>query len=303
MPRKLELSNLNLDISSVKQLINQAEKYGDFVAKKQYINKLNRLLLQVEELETEHVTNASVALFFDGEPVYGSKGINATFAGNSLGSFQELVNKMFAYKEHGGLCSNGAIACKGSSNLMITSVVKGSFGFVLDELSDQIELTETSLKVTLDDVIDLIEATSAEEESRFNEAIEFIDDRILRSLKKFFTTLDKGKSCLRIVGDHHEYKLTGGSIRLARERTEATTIEEEASVQVITLVGLLPESCKFEALSINNDLFSGTMAKSVATRLHGQKLDTKIKVKLSTKVIKPFHKPEKRIYRIEELID
>ena len=45
------------------------------------------------------------------------------------------------------------------------------------------------------------------------------------------------------------------------------------------------------------------MAKSVATRLHGQKLDTKIKVNLSTKVIKPFHKSEKRIYRIEELID
>ncbi|WP_318451735.1 hypothetical protein [Photobacterium leiognathi] len=301
MPRKLRINDLNLDISSVKNLLESAEKYGDFLAKKQYLKKLDKLESQLELIKNEQPTNASVALFFDGEPVHGSKGILASFAGNSLDTFQELINKLFAARENGCLGARGAIAHKQNSSLMVTGVAKGSFGFILDEVSDQFEMTETSLKVTLDEVLELIEATTLTDEDAFSNAIESIDRRVLQSLKAFFTTLDKAKSTLRIVGDKHEYRLNSQSIRLARKRTEATSISENEKETEITILGFLPESCKFEALDKSHSLISGTILKQVAKQLPtGRK---KIRVKMLTKTIRPFRKPEKILYKIIEFLD
>ncbi|MGR5061987.1 hypothetical protein [Photobacterium sp. DNB22_13_2] len=302
MPRKLELDSLKVDITSVEKLLNDAVKYGDFVAKKLYLKKLEKLQQELTSLETQYVTNASVALFFDGEAVYGSKGILASFAGHSLDNFQELVNKVFAYRENGGLGTRGAIANKASSNLMITGVAKGSFGFILDELSEQLEMTETSLKVTLDEVIELILNTTLEDESIFASSVENIDQRILQSLKNFFITLDKGKSCLRVVGDKSEYRLDSKSISLARRRTEATSIDEEEETRDIVLIGQLPESCKFEALD-GGALISGTTSKAVAKRLQGKKWNSTVRVKMVIKTVSSVYRPDKTVYKITEVYD
>ncbi|MDN3685565.1 hypothetical protein QW180_26405 [Vibrio sinaloensis] len=61
--------------------------------------KLEKLDTEISLLNNASETHASVALFFGGEPVLGSKGILASFAGNVLDNFQELINKAFASKE------------------------------------------------------------------------------------------------------------------------------------------------------------------------------------------------------------
>ncbi|EHU4977832.1 TPA: hypothetical protein ACN311_002375 [Vibrio parahaemolyticus] len=302
MPRKLELNSLKVDIASVKSLLSEAERYGDFVAKKLYLSKLKRLNRELSLIEDRHITHASVGLFFDGESVFGSKGILASFAGHSLENFQELVNKVFAYNENGSLGARGAIANKSSSNLMITGVAKGSFGFILDELSDQMEITETSLKITLDNVIDLIYNTTLDDEKAYSSAIEDIDQRILQSLKEFFITLDKGKSCLRIVGDKQEYRLNSQSISLARKRTEATSIDENEETKNLTLIGFLPESCKFEAID-NGLLISGSMSKAVAQQLQRKELNTQVKVKMVTKTVSSIYRRDKTVFRITDIYD
>ncbi|MCD9554671.1 hypothetical protein GLP31_19585 [Photobacterium carnosum] len=297
MPRKLTSNSLKIDIASVQRLLADAERYGDFIAKKTYINKLNQLNNELQSLEQEYITNACVGLFFDGDAVVGSKGILASFAGHSLESFQELVNKVFAYNENGSLGARGIIANQTSSNLMITGVAKGSFGFILNELSDQMELTETSLKITVDSVIELINDSTLDDDSKFSLAIEKIDQRILQSLKNFFITLDKGNTTLRIVGDKKEYKLGHNAISLARKRTEATVINEEEKTKDLKLIGLLPESCRFEAID-DTDLISGTVSKEAVQALQGKKLNSQIKVKMITKVVKSISRQEKVVYRI-----
>ncbi|MEC6900692.1 hypothetical protein [Photobacterium piscicola] len=302
MPRKLELDGLKLDITAVEKLINDALKYGDFVAEKLYLRKLEKLRKELINHDNEFVTNASVALFFDGDAVHGSKGILASFAGHSLDNFQELVNKVFAYKENGELGSRGTISNKASSNLMITGVAKGSFGFILDEVSDQIEITETSLKVALEEVIELISDTASADENIFVSSIENIDQRILQSLKNLFITLDKGKSCLRIVGDKKEYRLDSHSISLARRRTEATKIDENEEAKNIVLIGQLPESCKFEALD-NGVLISGVTSKAAAKRLQMKKMNSTIKVKMIIKTVSSIYRSDKTVYKITEVYD
>ncbi|MDN3685566.1 hypothetical protein QW180_26410 [Vibrio sinaloensis] len=70
---------------------------------------------------------------------------------------------------------------------MVTQVAKGSFGFILDEVSDQLEITETALKHTVDDVLELLDASAQPDEDKFEKKlIESLDKRVLQSLKDFF---------------------------------------------------------------------------------------------------------------------
>lgn len=303
MPRKLTMNSLLSDKSAVEKLLEEALQFGDVVAEIQYSERLNELKQQIETLELDPRTHASVALFFGGKPVLGSKGIVASFAGQALDNFQELVNKSFAYKENGTLADRGRVALKANSDLMITQVAKGSFGFILDEVNDQIEITETGLKETVEEVVDLIDASALTDEEFFEKKIESIDKRVLQSLIAFFSTLDKAKSTLRLVSDKHEYSFDSVRISRARERTEATQIDEEEQVQTVMIKGVLPESGKFEAITTESTIVNGSITRGAIQQFDVKKINNRCKVKLHIKRIKPLHRPERTVYKLLEFID
>ncbi|KJQ87518.1 MULTISPECIES: hypothetical protein [Vibrio] len=300
MPRKLRLNSLTADKFAVEKLLQESIEYGDFVGELQYKERLDELNKAIEELSTDAATNASVALFFGGEPVLGSHGISASFAGNALEKFQKLINKTFANKESGSLGERGKVPLKRNSNLMVTQVVKGSFGFVLDEVSDQIEITETALKSTVEDVLEMINTSAQSDESLFESMIDNLDKRVLQSLKEFFEVLDKAKSTIRIVGDSKEYCLDKNLIHRARKRVESTDITEQDEVLTIILSGFLPEHCKFEAKLEDGTFIYGTVSKFAAKQFvqdyYGEKLD----VLVQRKTIRPLNGSERELLKIKE---
>ncbi len=303
MPRKLKLNSLTSDKHAVQQLISEAIEYGDIVGELQYREKLEKLDKEISLIKNANETNASVALFFGGEPVLGSQGILASFAGNVLENFQELVNKSFASKENGSLGERGKIPLKANSNLMITQVAKGSFGFILDEVSDQIEITETALKHTVDYVLELINASAQPDDETFEKLIESLDKRVLQSLKDFFITLDKAHSTMRLVGDEQEYSLDSNWIHRARLRTEATEIEEDEDLVYLKVLGLLPEHCKFEAVTSEGNIIYGSTTRLAAEQFRSELIGKQVKVNLLTKSIKPLHRPERTVYKLIEFVD
>lgn len=303
MPRRLTLNSLTSDKFAVEKLLNEAIEYGDIAGEMQYSARLDNLKKEIAELEDVTPTNASVALFFGGKPVLGSKGILASFAGHVLDDFQELINKTFAFKENGGLGDRGKIALKANSDLMVTQVAKGSFGFILDEVSEQMEITETALKETVEDVMDLIDASALSDEEFFEEKIESLDKRVLQSLKNFFITLDKAESTLRVVSDKHEYSFDSTRIHRARKRTEATQIDESETEVELVIKGILPEHCKFEAITNDAEIIYGSISKSAVEQYSIDKLKRKCSVKLLIKEIKPLHRPKRTVYKLLEFLD
>ncbi|KPN76746.1 MULTISPECIES: hypothetical protein [Shewanella] len=303
MPRKLKLNSLTSDKYAVQQLISEAIEYGDIVGELQYREKLEKLDKEISLIKNANETNASVALFFGGEPVLGSQGILASFAGNALENFQELINKAFASKENGSLGERGKIPLKANSNLMITQVAKGSFGFILDEVSDQIEITETALKHTVDYVLELINASAQPDDETFEKLIESLDKRVLQSLKDFFITLDKAHSTMRLVGDEQEYSLDSHWIHRARLRTEATEIDEDEDLVVLKVLGLLPEHCKFEAVTREGNIIYGSTTRLAAEQFRSELIGKEVRVNLLTKSIKPLHRPERTVYKLMEFLD
>ena len=186
---------------------------------------------------------------------------------------------------------------------MVTQVAKGSFGFILDEVSDQLEITETALKHTVDYVLDLINASAQPDDETFEKLIESLDKRVLQSLKDFFITLDKAHSTMRLVGDNQEYSLDSNWIHRARQRTEATEIDEDEELVELKVLGLLPEHCKFEAVTREGNIIYGSTTRLAAEQFRSELIGKQVRVNLLTKSIKPLRRPERTVYKLLEFVD
>jgi len=306
MPRKLKLDSLRAELSSIISLLDEARGIDDPIGVIQYEYRMSIIEAEISELERDQETKASVALFFGGRPVFGSRGVSADFAGRALDGFQEIISKVYANLELGRMGSRGRVPLAGKTNLMITEVAKGSFGFVLDELNDQMEMADTALKKVVDDVAIILEKTGAIEDSSFEEVLEEIDDRTLISLKDFFKNLEKSEATLRVVEGSKEFVLDDDSVKRGKIRTESTFIDENEEVMEGVFIGFLPEHKKFEFKLNSGEVIWGTATKDVAESYANSVekglsiINKKWRAKFDVRVVKPLNRPTKTLYRLLE---
>jgi hypothetical protein len=308
MPRKLLLDSLRAELNSVSELLLQAKNADDPVGELQYSHRQEILKKEIEEIEKTVTTSASVALFFGGSPVYGSRGIAAEFAGGALEKFQDLVTRTFAKAELGPLGRRGPIPKKGNSQLMVTELARGSFGFVLDEMSDQSELQETALKLMVDEVARIVEDTGSPNEPDFEAILEYLEPRTLIALKDFFVILDEGDATIRIVDSERDFVLDKHAVHRGRLRTEATTIEEKESFASGQIMGFLPEHRKFELRSADGETIYGSVDMDAAEK-YQEMVTSGIdvvgrhwQVKLTVRTVKPLNRPPREVYRLVEFM-
>jgi hypothetical protein len=159
--------------------------------------------------------------------------------------FQDLVAKQFAH-ETGGLGQRGIVPNKGAARLHITNVVRGSFGFMLEELDDQGPLLDTALKDSVDRVSELFAAFGEDDEERFNAAVAEVDERVLSTTKDFFTLMRQAGATFRMVtGDRDRSMLASEIDRAARRATTTTVADEDERIAGI-FSGALPEGHQME---------------------------------------------------------
>jgi len=204
-----------------------------------------------------------VGLFFSGRPVYGSKGVLADFAGKALDCFQDLISKHFATMEVGQLGTRGPIPIRPETQLMVTDVARGSFGFVLEEAAANEQLVDTVLARAVDDVAELVTRLASADPSAFEEAVEGLEQRVLGSAKNFFRTLDDAGAAIRIVEGDRDHSLTYADVQRARHRTDEMQIQEHGDVELRgRLVGLMPIHRRFEFhRDDTGEIISGTVSK------------------------------------------
>lgn len=191
---------------------------------------------------------AGVALFFGGRPVVGSHGIQAEFSGKALDGFQKIVSQRFASEELGPLSTKGRVPLKDSTHLMITDVVRGSFGFVLQAAApdDASRDIDTSLKAVVDKVASTISRVAAQDDMLFDEAVSEIDQRQKSSLSEFFKLLDTEGATMRLVEGERDFELDSASVQRARRRVEQLEITDRTQEFTGEIVGWTDYSAKFE---------------------------------------------------------
>lgn len=309
MPRRLRVEGLQAELSSLTELISQSIELGDPMSEYQLSKRKQTFEQELSTLLSAREKKASIALFFGGKPVLGSRGISSAFAGQMLDHFQDLVARTFAKAELGILGGRGRIPMRDASNLMVTEIVKGSFGFVLDELSNQDEIEETALKKIVEEVATVIERTASPNELDFEEVAETLDSRMLIALKEFFIILDSAEATIRIVEDLADFTLDQQSIHRARIRTESTLIDESDLTLEGVLVGFLPEHKKFELRIDASHVVYGSVSKE-GTEQYASFMSSSVapigkkwQVKIQQRIVTPINRPAREVNRLIEFIN
>lgn len=246
MMKKLELDSLKADLAAVDALLASRTEDDDPVGWLQFSSRKASLTQDIAKIEEAPDNQAGVALFFGGRPVIGAKGILADFAGKALENFQDMVAKRFAAVETGSpLGERGRVPGRNNAQLMVTEVARGSFGFVLEEATQDTNLIETPLKHVVEEVSDLIYRLSRVDEEGFESVVETLDDRLLGSIRSFLKTLDEAGATLKLVEGQKEFILQREDVERARARADTMEIREGEQEKTGTFF-MLPDSRKFE---------------------------------------------------------
>lgn len=309
--RRLELEGLLADRETVRAMLDGLGD-SDPIGRLSFGARLTAIENEIRRLSGVEDSLGSVALLFSGNPVYGSRSIAAEFASSVLKSFQDLVTKRIAAEEFGRLGARGRLPERTASTLAIRELVRGSMGFVLEETSQNAEITETPIKKAIDEVTEIISQAAAESEADFEASVENIDPRMLVSLRDFFQALDEGGASVRIVEDERDASLDSQAVHRARLRVEATEVQDTESETVVgELLGLLPDSRRFEMkLFDSGEVIKGNVAASLATKWleliesPGEKIVGEVwRTKMRIREVRERNRPPRNLYTLLGLVE
>lgn len=262
--RKLQRDFVKADLDALETLVSQLEP-DDVMARFTLESRLDELRQSAAEIETGALdTSASAALFFGGAPVVGNRGIESIFGSNAVGKFQDLVSKVLAHKTS-GLGQRGVVPNKGSSTLHITGIVRGSFGFLLEEVRPQEQLIDTELKAAVDDTTALLDAFGEPSEERFEEAVAETDERVLGTARDFFELLKQADATMRIVNGDQDRSFNRVAVSRASERAKSTQIKETEEHLPGKLSGTLPNFFQFDFEAESGETLRGRISRKFTT--------------------------------------
>ncbi len=243
--KKLERDFAHADIAAVNGLLAQLgdEDVMTRFGLESRLDELHQALTDLDQAQDE--PTASAALFFGGQPVIGTKGIESEFGGAAVTKFQDLVSKVLAH-ESGGLGQRGVVPNKAASTLHITNIVRGSFGFLLEEMSLQHQIVGTPLKAAVDEAARLLDAFGEPDEEQFRTAVETIDQRVLGTAREFFDLMRQGGATLRVVAGDRDNSFGAEAVARAADRATSTVVQDSEEVIVGQLAGVLPDAHQFE---------------------------------------------------------
>jgi hypothetical protein len=218
----------------------------DVFAKLSLQSRREDLQQELASLTNAQEVSASASLFFGGDPVLANRGIEASFGAQAMEKFQDVVTKIFAVQHTGSLGQRGTVPGKDASKLHITNIVRGSFGFRLEELSPQANLITSPLKDAVDEATRLMERFGVEDEEAFESEVENLDGRVLATIRDFFGILSDHRATFRLVSGNNDRSFRAQNIVRAAERAKITTLDEEDIELPGQLSGALRDSRIFE---------------------------------------------------------
>ena len=205
---------------------------------------------------------ARTVLFFSGDPVQGSVGIDASFAGRVLEPFQSMVMADYADRWHGVVGSRGRRSGEADSRLLLTALPRGSFGLELTRADNDELFEEDQLADTLAHVTKLVDS-SAKSDEDFAAELDETAPRVIQNLRQFLEVVAKGKAGLRLETGDYRCSMSPVEANEAFNRVAGTiTNDETVSVPGI-FKGVLLESWKFNFVTEESHLLAGKIDENL----------------------------------------
>lgn len=205
---------------------------------------------------------ARTVLFFSGEPVQGSVGIDASFAGRVLEPFQSMVMADHADRWHGVVGSRGRRTGEAQSRLLLTGLPRGSFGLELTRTDNDELFEEGQLADTLAHVTKLVEAAARSDED-FAAELDETAPRVVQNLRNFLEIIAKGKAGLRLESGDFRCTMSPIEANEAFSRV-AGTITNEDPVKIPGMFkGVLLNSWKFDFITDERHSIGGKIDENL----------------------------------------
>jgi hypothetical protein len=220
-----------------------------------FAERENDLRTQIEAIPLGG-KEARTILFFSGEPVQGSEGIDASFAGRVLEPFQSMVMADYADRYHGVVGSRGRRVGEAGSRLLLTSLPRGSFGLELTKAKNDEIFEEEQLADTLSHVSRLVES-AAESDADFAAELNDTAPRVIQNLRSFLEVLAKGKAGLKLETGDYRCTMDPNQANEAFERVNSTISNTESVEMAGVFKGVLLESWRFDFVTDDGHKISG----------------------------------------------
>ncbi|MEO6787810.1 MAG: hypothetical protein ABI318_16920 [Chthoniobacteraceae bacterium] len=205
---------------------------------------------------------ARTILFFSGDPVQGSVGIDASFAGRVLEPFQSMVMADYADRWHGAVGSRGRRSGEANSRLLLTALPRGSFGLELTRADNDELFEEDQLADTLAHVTKLVESSARSDED-FAAELDETAPRVIQNLRQFLEVVAKGKAGLRLESGDYRCSMNPVEANEAFNRVADTITNDEPVNIPGVFKGVLLESWKFDFVTGENHRIGGKIDESL----------------------------------------
>jgi hypothetical protein len=227
MMMKLDRNQLAAEIAALDSLLDSLPG-NDLLGRIGLEARREEVRERLRGLAGEPERRAKVALYFGGEPVVGSMGVQATFGTNVVGTFQDLISKVWGTADGAQLMPMGPVTNREGSHLHITNLVHGSFGFLLEELDHEGEpMFESPLKKAADQVAEYVASFAGENEAAFFGVIDDLNPRVFQSLRQFFAYLHNANATFRMVEGDRDEVFDRFAVERAWYRAESSKVDEE----------------------------------------------------------------------------
>lgn len=247
MPNLLSLEALEADrIYAQRQLETlPASPWG--TTRLMWEQRLTEVTRQIEAMRVSVATSASVALIFDGLPVVGQGDIRLDFSADALTTYQKIISASLATLGDQKVAAKGKIKGAERSRLYIRDIVRGSMGFIIEELSPpQTDLFDTPLKQAVERATEFLTSLNTPSDDDFNSAIDAASPRLVGAVQKFAKVLKDGGATAKIVGAEQKLALGLEDVNRLSDRFTNVEVQEESITLNGVLLGVLPDSHDFE---------------------------------------------------------
>ena len=223
-----------------------------------------RLSMLEDELATlpKDMQESKITLLFSGGAVVGSKGIKSDFVSKTIKPLQELIKTQTALVKFGCVGQRGKAKNSAISELYLTALPTGSFGYELSLLEPSDLFDEEDVSKSIKAVIKIIQDT-AKDDTSYQQAVGDMSKRSFNNLTSFYKEVYTENSILKLDSGTIHVELTENDIKDGYFRISSTKQEDSPLIINGTFKGILLDSGKFEIVNEEGILIRGDVDDSL----------------------------------------
>lgn len=246
-------------VNAYRNLVSELATLDSLIAMTPVENVIDRSSLESrkEQVETEIAgysesqTEGSPAyLVFRGDPVKGDEGIIANFCAEAIDRFHTAVTTVGAGKHH-GLGERGVIPNSDFYQLMVTDIVRGSFGFQIESATQRARLGSVfdPASDAIDEFKSIIRASTSGDDD-LADVLADTEIRAVNAVRRFLEVLEKHDAVCSIEFKGDEFRFEDPlQVRRSIQRLRKDNIVEKVINLPGQFIGYLPESRRAEFLA------------------------------------------------------